>query len=178
MFVHNIHGLRMPLLVLPPEIINFILSYLSPDDLLSCQLACKYLNTAILSSISIQYARALTLACAFDSPFSQHNTAEKLESLNKSENAWRTMQTDFTSGMKVPLTESGVYDLSGGVYLLSTADRMGLGYTKLPSKKGEKMDWEMIQVGRTILDIGLCVYEHDLMAIVTRCVLAFRYISF
>ncbi|KAF9474146.1 hypothetical protein BDN70DRAFT_936880 [Pholiota conissans] len=162
----------MPFLALPHEIIASILSYLPPEDLLSSQLTSRYLNTAILNSVSIQYDRALTVACANDSPLSQRSTAAKLESLKRVEDAWNSMQTDFTLGMEVPLKESGVYDLTGGVYLLSTADRMGLGYTKLPSKKGEETKWEMMQVGKWIVDVGLCVYEHDLVAIVTSTIRA------
>lgn len=159
----------MHLLHLPPEIINAILSHLSPSDLFSCQLTSKYLNSAILNSVGILYNRALTLASATDSPFSTRPTAEKLRSLKGIEDAWAKMRTDFVLKSEVPLRESGVYDLTGGVYLLSTNDRMGLGYMHLPSKEGEKGSWEMIHVGKFIVDVGLCVYEHDLMAVITRC---------
>jgi hypothetical protein len=158
----------MHLFHLPPEIVHAILSRLSPSDLLSCQLTSKYLNTTILNSVGILYNRALTLASATDSPFSTRPTAERLRSLNAIENAWENMRTDFVLKSEVPLRESGVYDLTGGVYLLSTSDRTGLGYMRLPSKEGEKWSWEMIEVGKLVVDVGLCVYEHDLMAVITR----------
>lgn len=71
--------------------------------------------------------------------------------------------------MSVPVdhVQSGVYDLSAGVYLLSNSTRNAIHYLKLPRNSTDEIKWEMLEVNNSIIDIGLCLYEHDLIVIVT-----------
>ncbi|KAF8956844.1 hypothetical protein BDZ97DRAFT_1925109 [Flammula alnicola] len=157
----------MQLLNLPQELIVQILYELPPSDLLACQLTNKYLSTIIRESVVLQYNLALTMAKAEDNPCSSLSTSEKLKSLRSTEEAWAFLRPDFTTSVPVTRNQSGVYDLTGGVYLLSDMERTGLRFLKLPSREGEDPRWKDVNTGKMIVDIGLCVYEHDLMAVVT-----------
>lgn len=155
---------------LPPEIINCILHDLPPPDVVACQLSSKFLDTTIRESVMLQYKLALTRAFAKDSPLSHTLAVDKLNALKNIENSWINMKPDFLRTIPVPSRQSGVYDLTAGVYLLSDSDRTSLGFLRLPEKESDVPQWATHKVGKLIIDIGLCVYEHDLMAIVTRYV--------
>ncbi|KJA13430.1 hypothetical protein HYPSUDRAFT_49830 [Hypholoma sublateritium FD-334 SS-4] len=155
---------------LPPEIINCILHDLSPPDVVACQLSNKFLDTTVRESVMLQYKLALTRAFAKDSPLSHSLTADRLDALKNIENSWISMKPDFSLTVPVSLRQSGVYDLTAGVYLLSDLARTSLGFLRLPEKESDVPQWAMHKVGKLIIDVGLCVYEHDLMAIVTSTV--------
>jgi len=152
---------------LPLELIAHILSKTSPNDLLACKLINKYFYNLIQSSILLQYHLALDSAKATDNPYSSLSSSERLKALKDSESAWAFLRPKLTATIPVPHNPSGIYDLTGGVYLLGNANRTQLHYLKLPSSGKDAMYWEVIDVGKTIIDMGLCVYEHDLIAIVT-----------
>ncbi|KAF8955099.1 hypothetical protein BDZ97DRAFT_1927458 [Flammula alnicola] len=157
----------MQLLNLPQELIVQILYELPPSDLRACQLTNKYLSTIIRESVVLQYNLTLTMAKPEDNPCSSLSTSENLRSLHFTEEAWAFLRPDFTTSVLVTRNQSGVYDLTGGVYLLSDMERTGLRYLKLPGMEGEDPTWKDVNTGKMIVDIGLCIYEHDLMAIVT-----------
>jgi hypothetical protein len=152
---------------LPPELIVHILYHLSPKDLLACRLISKYFNNIIQNSILLQYHLALNGAQAENNPYSYLPTSEKLKALEDSEKAWAFLRPRFTTSIEVPHNPSGIYDLTGGVYLLGNANKTQLHYMQLPSRGQDEICWKVIDVGRMIIDMGLCVHEHDLIAIVT-----------
>jgi hypothetical protein len=153
---------------LPSEIIHKILSTLSPVDLSYCQLVNKALNILISQSLVLQYSIALGLAQAVDNPCSAAPLPQKLEDIRSSEAAWATLQPKFIASLPVKHLTSGIYDLSGGTYLLGNGDRMALQYLQLPSRVGDPLDWRKITMDKVIIDMGFCVFEHDLIAIITR----------
>jgi hypothetical protein len=68
-----------------------------------------------------------------DNPCLSLTTAEKLRALTgkSSKDAWAFLCPDFTTSIAVTHNQSGVYDLTGGVYLLSNSTRTALEmYTK------------------------------------------------
>jgi len=159
------------LLQLPPEILVQILQKLDIDGLFSCQLTSKYLDHLIRQSVAIQYNVALFAAMAEDNPCLSLTVAEKFRALKSSEDAWTFLRPDFTTSIPVTHKQSGVYDLTGGVYLLSNSTRTALHYLKLPSKQGDETDWKVLRSSKSIIDIGLSIFEHDLMVNVVTCVL-------
>jgi hypothetical protein len=159
------------LLDLPTELVVQIFFHLSPIDLVSCQLTCKYLHSVVQDSVVLQYHMALIAAKASDNPCSPLPVSTKLAQLKNGERAWAILKPTFTTTIPVDHNPSGIYDLTGGVYLLGNHNRQDLHYLRLPSHPDEKTGWNTIKVGRTIIDMGLCVYEHDLIAVVTTCVL-------
>ena len=151
------------LLQLPTEILVQILQKLDIDELFSCQLTSKYLDHLIRQSIVVQYSVALCTAMAEDNPCLSLTVAEKFKALKSSEDAWTFLRPDFTTSIPVTYNQSGVYDLTGGVYLLSNSTRTALHYLKLPSKQGDETDWKVLRSNKSIIDIGLSIFEHDLM---------------
>ncbi|KAF8815658.1 hypothetical protein BYT27DRAFT_7238326 [Phlegmacium glaucopus] len=160
----------MAFLDLPNELVIQILSDLTNRDLIACQLSNKLLHTAIKDSVLLQFKIALSTFKATDSPTCPLSLAERLQALKDSEAAWSYLRRDFERRIVVDFAVSGIYDLTGGVFLLGNADRSALHYIKLPSSIEDDAEWRMIQVdhgeGR-IIDMGFCVYEHDLLAVIT-----------
>ncbi|KIM38398.1 hypothetical protein M413DRAFT_46795, partial [Hebeloma cylindrosporum] len=154
---------------LPLELITHILYQTSPKDLLACKRINKYFYNLIQNSILLQYRLALDGAKATNNPYSSLPSSERLKALKDSESAWAFLRSKLTVTISVPHNPSGIYDLTGGVYLLGNTNRNQLHYLKLPSSGKDPIHWEVINVGKTIIDMGLCVYEHDLIAIITTC---------
>ena len=91
---------------------------------------------------------------------------------------------DLSERTVIPLNHhpSGIYDLTGGVLLLGErqANQSAVGTdnvhtVKLQSAFDRHDDnklssdslWQKIDVGRQVIDVGLAIQEHDLIAIVT-----------
>ncbi|KIM37681.1 hypothetical protein M413DRAFT_448215 [Hebeloma cylindrosporum] len=151
------------LLRLPPEILVQILQELDIKDLFSCQRTGKYLDHLIRESVVLQYNVALDAAKAQDNPCLSLTVAEKLGVIKSSEDAWAFLRPQFTTSIPVTHNQSGVYDLTGGVYLLSNLTRTALHYLKLPSREGDEAVWKVLRSDKSIIDIGLSIFEHDLI---------------
>jgi len=152
---------------LPFELILKILSLLSPIELATSKLVNKHLNAIISESLVLQYAMALARAKADDNPCSVVPLPQKLEDIRSSEEAWSSLEPKFIASLPVKHRTSGIYDLSGGTYLLGNADMMALQYLQLPTRVGDPLHWKKITVDKMIIDMGFCVFEHDLIAIIT-----------
>ena len=162
----------MALLDLPNELIVQILSHLSREDLISCQLSNSALYTAIKASVLLQFRIALSTFKATDNPSSSLSVSERLQALNGSENAWTFLRRDFSRRIPVNFVASGIYDLSCGVFLLGSASRTALHYIKLPSSIEDDVEWKKINLDLdsredSVIDMGFCLYEHDLLTVVT-----------
>ena len=97
--------------------------------------------------------------------------AERLRVLKFSKDAWAFLHPHFTVSIPVTHSQSGVYDLTGGIYLLSNSSRAALHYPKLPSKLGDETDGKVLGSNKLIIDIDLSIFEHDLIVDVVMCVL-------
>ncbi|PPQ97316.1 hypothetical protein CVT26_006634 [Gymnopilus dilepis] len=125
------------------------------------------LHNLISNSSELQYYAALIPALAEDNPCSNLPASEKLEALRRSERAWWTLRPGFVKSVPVTHIQSGVYDLTAGVYFLSNSTRNSIHYIKLPTKETDLVEWQKIDANKLIVDIGLCLYEHDLMVLIT-----------
>lgn len=164
----------MMLLDLPPELLVHILLGLPPNDIVSsAQLVNRYLHNLIQESSPLQYHIETKYAGVEDNPQSTMVAAERLDVLRRSQHAW----SDFVVGKRVNLPvrhrSSGLYDLTAGVYVLGELGdnnenypTPALRYTNLHVDQGNK-PWARISVGRNIIDFGLAIREHDLIALVT-----------
>ncbi|CAA7261077.1 unnamed protein product [Cyclocybe aegerita] len=133
----------MNLLQLPPEILLCVLEYLSPHNLVLCQLTNRQLRTLIHNSVVLQYNMALAVARAEDNPYSSAPLSKKLEHLRVSEDAWSMLKPKFKVEILVPVPHqtSGIYDLTGGAYLLGSIDQRAIHYIKLPRKLDDDTSW-------------------------------------
>jgi hypothetical protein len=159
--------MAVSLLELPTELLIRIFYDLNSSDLVSCQLTHSSLCTIISESVLLSYVKALQFAGAEDNPHSKLAVAERLNLLNTREKAWLDFHIDFRKTITVDHTSSGIYDLTGGVYLLGNQNRRELHYLTLPTKLSDATTWTGIDVDRNLIDMALAIYEHDLIAIVT-----------
>lgn len=157
----------MPLLDLPQELLFHFLSFLGISDLASCQLTNRYLRAIIKASVHLQYLIAVQAAGVESNPNCNTSTTDRLELLRKREHAWAHFLPDFERLIPVLHTPSGIYDLAGGVYLLGARSRLSLRYCLLPCSPSAEATWKTLDIGRTVIDMALSVYEHDLIAVVT-----------
>lgn len=162
---------------LPLELLLQVLLELpSTDLLLSVRLTCRYLHNVIRDSVKLQYLISARLAAVVDNPMSSLVLAERLEALRRHEHAWSNFVVGKHTNIPVRHHSSGLYDFSAGIYVLGEGidgpfeyPTIALRYISLsgdPSfQPGDQ--WARISVDRHIMDFGLAVLEHDLIAIVT-----------
>lgn len=160
---------------LPPELIIRIFYFLDLIDLISCQLTHSALQALLKSSIFLDYRIATEIARVEDNPRSTLAVSERLEALVNREAAWSNIKVDFSRSISVGHNASGIYDLTGGVYLLGEQGRHTFYYCTLPSTPSDPIRWKRVDIGRTIIDVGLAVHEHDLIAVITTCVFLTRF---
>lgn len=170
--------MTLELLDLPHELIIQILHFLDLSNLLTCQRSCRFLHTSIAESVTLQYHLELKAAGYEDNPNCSLDIAERLKQLRSRESAFRDCRPDFTRSIPIPHAGSGIYELSGGTYMLGEATRKQLPTLKLPSVQSDRASWNYSlgfesEPDHFIVDAGLAVDEHDLVAVITRCVIVF-----
>ncbi|KAJ3997265.1 hypothetical protein F5050DRAFT_1753453 [Lentinula boryana] len=153
---------------LPNELVAHILLFCAFNDILSCQATCRFLHEIITTSSIIQYCIALEISGLEDNPRSELNIPERLELLQRREAAWALFQPNFEQEIPVKNTAVVIYELSGGIYLLSGISRDSINHLRLPSlQNGDIPGWDHIPVFDELLDFGLAVTEHDLIGVLT-----------
>ncbi|KAJ3865327.1 MAG: hypothetical protein NXY57DRAFT_1115551 [Lentinula lateritia] len=162
-------SLDVQLTDLPTELLVLILSYLPPSDLLSCNLVNSPFYTIISNSVYLQYNIELYKACALDNKGCNLSCAEKLTMLQKREEAWSNCTPSFHRIVPLDFTPGSVYDFSSAVYLLGDYTRQRLHYLRLPHLPNREPQWSVFPSddNRHIVDFGLNLHEHDLIALVT-----------
>jgi hypothetical protein len=165
------------LLNLPEELIIHILSYLSLRDLVASLHSTPLLHAIFAHSAVLQYTLQCQIAGVEDNPASSLTVSERFKRLQKREIAWSNFTPDYRKTIEVPHHPSGIYDLTGGIYLLGDNLAPGEGtnavnYVVLPGANPNEAEtkWPRIDVGRDIIDIGLALQEHDLIALITKYV--------
>jgi hypothetical protein len=106
--------------------------------------------------------------------------SDRLRILERREEAWAMLDFRKPVQVCVPFDSTGIYDFTGGAFLLGTrlynASRrptVGYSYVSLPSlseEQDQRLQWVGLNLGIQILDVGLAVHEHDLIAALTACV--------
>ena len=100
--------------------------------------------------------------------------------LEMREEAWANLDFQKTVQVTVPFEPTGIYDFTGGAFILGTGlhsaghrPTFGYSYVVLPSLQSaevQKLPWRELTLGVEILDFGMAVHEHDLIAALTACV--------
>jgi len=160
----------MTLLDLPSELIIQILSNLTHKDLISCQLSNSTLYTVIKDSVLLQFRIALSTFKATDNPSCPLSIPERSKALKDSEEAWTSLREKFRRRITVNHEPSNIFNLTGGVFSLGNAARTALHYIKLPFSAEDEVEWQKVQLDPsegTIINMGFCLHEHDLLAVVT-----------
>ncbi len=144
---------------------------LDTQDIRTCTLLSKEFNIFIRSSIVLQYLIACHAAGVVDNPRCKLSYAERYEALLKREKAWCRFQPVFGETFAVPNEPRfDIHKLSEGVYLLGDSNRRDLRCCTLPSTPDEVPQWATIHGhgpkrdwNGVIIDVGMAVYEHDLI---------------
>ena len=177
---------RVPLLQIPPELIARILLCLSPLDIISCGRTCRTLYDLCRDSI-LRYLIQLERCAVRDDSGPGLCFPERLRILKHREEAWKVLDFRTFLQASVPFETTGLYDFTGGAFFLSRkhycANRettMGYSYIALPSlsdAQDQKFEWMNFSLETEMLDFGLAVHEHDLIAVLTACVVSCSLLS-
>ena len=166
----------MSLLRFPPELMTHIFLYLSPFDIISCGRTCRMLYD-LCNDSTLRYLVQMERCAVSDDISPGLSYPERLRILEKREEAWAML--DFRRSVKVfiPFNPSSRYEFTGGTFLLGTTldcesrdYTVGYSYVTLPSlsdAQDQNLEWKLCTLQTQILDVGLAVDEHDLIAAVT-----------
>ena len=177
---------RVYLFQIPPELIVRILLSLSPLDIISCGHTCRTLYGLCRDSI-LRYLVQMERCAVRDDSGPGLCYPERLRILKHREEAWEVLDFRTFLQVSVPFETTSLYDFTGGAFFLSRkhylANRettMGYSYIALPSLPGaqaQKVEWKDFGLETEMLDFGLAVHEHDLMAVLTACVDSCSFLS-
>ena len=162
---------------IPPEILIKILCFLDRSSIISCSLTHSFLYTCIGDYQIVQYHIAKQVAGVEDNPrcTSSFSISDRLAYLKSREEGWAELNIDFRRKIRVRHDPSGIYDVGGGIYLMGNGDKRTLHFLELPKteREAKEMRWKNIKVEKNLIDMALGIYEHDLIAVVTTCVVFF-----
>ena len=166
----------LSLLDIPLEILVSIVLYLPPHDIISCQSTCRKLCD-VCNNPALRYLVQLERSGVSDDLRPGISYPERLLLLQRREEAWANLDFHKNVQVTVPFESTGVYDFTGGTFLLGTRLHCtssgltaGYSYVTLPSltsTEDPKLKWRGLSLGIQILDVGLAVHEHDLIAALT-----------
>jgi len=165
---------------IPPELISCVLQYLSPHDIISCQRTCHTLYN-LCNDSHLRYFVQMERCGVSDDLRPGLCYPDRLRILERREKAWAMLDFRKPVQVCVPFDSTGIYDFTGGAFLLgrrlysaSRRPTVGYSYVSLPSFSEEEnqkeVQWMGLNLGIQILDVGLAVHEHDLIAALTACV--------
>ena len=170
----------MLFLDLPDELLAYIGTFLHAPELIQIQQVCSRLRDVVTSHPLLQYTIELYATGTVDNPASSLVPGEKLRKLREKEDAWRSIDLSPSATLSVSYNPSGIYDLTGGTILLGERGiRDGMPVTdnvrtaqledvlKQASDRQSSTLWRKIDVGKSVIDVGLAIQEHDLIAVVT-----------
>jgi hypothetical protein len=170
---------QISLLDIPPELVTRVLLYLSPHDIISCGRTCRMLHDLCGCPV-LRYLVQLERCAVSDDLRPGLGYPERLRILENREKAWATLAFRMSGDISVPFHSTGTYDFTGGALILGTrppyADdecTFGYSYISLPSlsdSQDQELEWKGFNLETEILDFGLAVHEHDLIAALTACV--------
>ncbi|KAG5634403.1 hypothetical protein H0H81_002106 [Sphagnurus paluster] len=156
------------LLLLPPEILARVLLFLELPDLMRMHQVHSNLRQYIQSFHILQYHIATQSAFIEDNPNSSLPISERLELLKKREEGWARCNIDFRRVIRLEHQPGDDLDvLTDGIYLSGDEDGHNLHYVQLPSKPEDPIEWRTIDIQKPVVEVGLSVLEHDLLAALT-----------
>ncbi|KAG5730616.1 hypothetical protein E4T56_gene4141 [Termitomyces sp. T112] len=159
--------MALQLFDLPLELILRVLGFLDLSELTVLMRTHSTFRQSIQDSQGFQYRFAAIRAGVESNVHSNHTTWERLALLKIREKSWLHMEVDFQKSIPNVKFPSGIYDLTGGIYFRGDLSRRSIHYCPLPSKSTDPISWRRIRVDRALVDIGVSVYEHNLIAILT-----------
>ncbi|KAH8828314.1 hypothetical protein DL96DRAFT_1602661 [Flagelloscypha sp. PMI_526] len=155
----------MTLLSLPLELLIRTFTHLSISSIHALSCTNKFLRNAIAESIELRALEKCIRHSAEFHPASCLSLDENLRYLEVTESRWASGVPRCAVNVPLPGKVSGIYDLCGGNYVLGDSTRRTL--YSLSTRHPGLPEWKRIDVNREVVDLGLSIYEHDLVAYVT-----------
>lgn len=153
---------------LPAEIVLSIVARLRTIDILNLCRVNHFMHDLVTTSSEIEL---IVEADAADLEVDAHHpdsAAGKRKLLKTSSERWRCGRPSRIRSLEVTFRASGIYDLTSGVYLLGYSDKKTLFYASLWNNEGGgELEWRCASVDHPIIDLGLNLKDHGLVAIVT-----------
>ncbi|KAJ7598807.1 hypothetical protein C8J56DRAFT_174412 [Mycena floridula] len=158
------------LLDLPYELLERIFLLVNATDIPNISLVNWTIHGIITRSISIQVLVEHHLAGTQDNVQHPLTPKERLDLLQRRQEAWFTMTPEFSTKIPCNFFSGNLYDLTDNTYVLGDLSRRKLHWIRLPDSPGHIPSWNTFdpedQVG-PMVDFGLAISEHDLIALVT-----------
>ncbi|KAF8169687.1 hypothetical protein K438DRAFT_1854997 [Mycena galopus ATCC 62051] len=145
-------------LKLPSELILACLASLPLSDLDSClQCGNRLLRDIIRNSVFLRYRRKQEHAGVEENPHLESNlvVADRLAELKRRETNWLHFTPRSMHTIALDFETAGLYELTSDMYFVGDASAS---------------QWRAIECGKSIIDFGTAVEEHDLVAMVSSTV--------
>jgi hypothetical protein len=157
-------------LSLPDELIVQIFCHLDFPVGLKAALTLNRRSRYIISnSVLLQYIILLRRLGVIDNPASPLPLSQRYELLRQREEAWLTFHIKRRTTIQLPNRPDGIYDLTGGHYFAGDLSRTAVNFVQLPRcglTETNEPEWNQVKHSHTHCDIGVSVYEHDLVVVV------------
>ncbi|KAG6826019.1 hypothetical protein H0H92_001410 [Tricholoma furcatifolium] len=157
----------MELLSLPLELLLRTLCFLDAKDIHALSQTHSTFFRLIHDSMLLQLYLAGTVAGVKNNVRSSLSALDRLRLIKRRELGWSNMSTYFSTTIPGINSASSIYDLSGGIYFRGDTNQKTIHFCTLPSESTDKVLWERIDVDKSLVDIGVSVFEHDLIAVLT-----------
>ncbi|KAF8173963.1 hypothetical protein K438DRAFT_1610310 [Mycena galopus ATCC 62051] len=162
-------------LKLPSELILACLASLPLSDLDSClQCGNRLLRDIIRNSVFLRYRRKQEHAGVEENPHLESNLviADRLAELKRRETNWLHFTPRSMHTIALDFETAGLYELTSDMYFVGDASvpntRLCTRIQYIRTSPGsEASQWRAIECGKSIIDFGTAVEEHDLVAMIS-----------
>ncbi|KAF7327359.1 hypothetical protein MKEN_00313500 [Mycena kentingensis (nom. inval.)] len=132
----------------------------------------RHLHALLTSSIAVRYRAYLDHAKLQENSHVLSTTllADRLDAAKGTMTRWMSFNPISRHTITVDFASSGIYDLCGDYYFLGDAPQADTGISnslRFIATSDPDAEWQVIDVGKPIIDFGLAIEEHDLIAVVT-----------
>nr|GAT52530.1 predicted protein [Mycena chlorophos] len=162
----------MLFLDLPQELVLESAAYLSERDLNALvATGNRKLRDILLGSVLLRYHVLLERTGLEENPAAMSGVvaSDRLEALMERERRWLTFQPLGRHTIELDFESAGIYDLTGEYFLVGDVpnDNSMCTAIRYISTISPSAEWRRIDVGVPVIDFGMAVEEHDLIAVLT-----------
>lgn len=170
----------MAIVEFPTEILcKIFLEIPTFTDLLACRLVCRNFYQVFKGFVRLEYQIELEKAGMINNSACKLPTPARLKMLRERERAWTSLNwKSFTPDIGVPSPASPLHEITSNMTVLGLLDTdiywagakmRGFQSVELPLM-GDTVsaEWKSADVGEDILNFGVAIEDHDLLAYVTK----------
>ncbi|KAJ7056765.1 hypothetical protein C8F01DRAFT_1154846 [Mycena amicta] len=164
----------MNLLDLPSELLLECASHLSYPDLRHCiHVPNRRLHRLLANSVLLRYHVLQERTAIEENPTALAHlvAAERFDALKHREHRWSSFAPLSRHTILLDFPTAGIYDLTGDYFLVGDVphpvSQMCTAIRYTATSQADPPEWHRIDVGKSIIDFGMCVEENDLIAVVT-----------